>query len=230
MSNAAGDLNDMADIVTNVEALADLKLDVSDPSGPIAVGDEMVYELRVHNRGTKSADSVGVVAYFSEGIEPISAEGGTHDISNGVVAFRPLATLAVGGEVVYRIHAKAEKTGKQMFRTEVECGTLGHETGQRRRGDDLSERRRIGHATRRKGDCQPCARSGDPGAEPRADSTARNRETGSELPYQTASWSPLAPRRVGPLFGPYLPADAALDRRAAAPVLPFALAPLTIGR
>ena len=125
MSNATGDLNDMADIVTNVEALADLKLEVSDPSGPTAVGDEMVYELRVRNRGTKSADSVGVVAYFSEGIEPISAEGGTCDIANGVVAFRPLATLAVGGEVVYRIHAKAEKTGKQVFRTEVECGTLG---------------------------------------------------------------------------------------------------------
>ena len=125
MSTAAGDLNDMADIVTNVEALADLKLDVSEPAGPIAVGDDMVYELHVRNRGTKSAESVGVVAYFSEGIEPISADGGTHDISNGVVAFRPLATLAVGGEVVYHIHARAEKNGKQMFRTEVECGKLG---------------------------------------------------------------------------------------------------------
>ncbi len=125
MSSAAGDLNDMADMVTNVEALADLKLDVSEPAGPIAVGDEMVYELHVRNRGTKSAEAVAVVAYFSEGIEPISAEGGTHDISNGVVAFRPLATLAVGGEVVYKIHARAEKNGKQVFRTEVECGTLG---------------------------------------------------------------------------------------------------------
>ncbi|HEX3999069.1 MAG TPA: CARDB domain-containing protein [Pirellulales bacterium] len=124
MSTAAGDLNDMADIITNVEALADLKLDVTDPAGPIAVGDEMVYELRVRNRGTKSAESVGVVAYFSEGIEPISAEGGTHDIANGVVAFRPLATLAVGGEVVYRIHARADKHGKQVFRAEVECGEL----------------------------------------------------------------------------------------------------------
>jgi uncharacterized repeat protein (TIGR01451 family) len=125
MSSAAGDLNDMADAVTNVEALADLKLDVSEPAGPIAVGDEMVYELRVRNRGTKSAESVAVVAYFSEGIEPMSAEGGTHDIANGVVAFRPLATLAVGGEVIYRIHARAQKNGKQIFRTEVECGTLG---------------------------------------------------------------------------------------------------------
>jgi uncharacterized repeat protein (TIGR01451 family) len=124
MSTAAGDLNDMADVVTNVEALADLKLDVSDPAGPIAVGDEMVYELRVRNRGTKSAEAVAVVAYFSEGIEPISAEGGAHDISNGVVAFRPLATLAVGGEVIYRIHARAQKHGKQVFRTEVECGAL----------------------------------------------------------------------------------------------------------
>lgn len=125
MSNAAGDLSDMADVVTNVEALADLKLDVSEPAGPIAVGDDMVYELHVHNRGTKSAESVSVVAYFSDGLEPISADGGAHDISNGVVAFRPLASLAVGGEVIYHIHARAQKFGKQIFRTEVECGTLG---------------------------------------------------------------------------------------------------------
>ncbi len=125
MSTAAGDLNDMADIVTNVEALADLKLEVSEPAGPVAVGDEMEYELHVRNRGTKSAESVSVVAYFSDGIEPTSAEGGTHDIANGVVAFRPLASLPVGGEVVYHIRARAQKSGKQIFRTEVDCDKLG---------------------------------------------------------------------------------------------------------
>jgi hypothetical protein len=85
----------------------------------------MVYELHVRNRGTKNAEGVGIVAYFSEGIEPLSAEGGPHDLANGVVAFRPLASLAVGDEIVYKIRARAQQSGKQVFRAEVECGTLG---------------------------------------------------------------------------------------------------------
>jgi uncharacterized repeat protein (TIGR01451 family) len=124
-SSAAGDVADVANVTTNVEALADLKLDVSEPAGPIAVGDEVVYELRVRNRGSKAAEAVGVVAYFSEGIEPVSAQGGANDISNGVVAFRSLPTVAAGGEVTLKIKARAERSGKQVFRAEVECGTLG---------------------------------------------------------------------------------------------------------
>jgi uncharacterized repeat protein (TIGR01451 family) len=124
-SSATGDVSDTANITTHVEALADLKLNVSEPAGPIAVGDDVVYELKIRNRGSKSAEGVGVVAYFSEGIEPTSAQGGPHDIANGVVAFHPLASLPVGGEVVFKIHAKAQRTGKQVFRAEVECNTLG---------------------------------------------------------------------------------------------------------
>ena len=124
-SNAAGDVSDTANITTHVEALADLKLNVSEPAGPIAVGDDVVYELKIRNRGSKDAEGVSVVAYFSEGIEPTSAQGCPNDIANGVVAFHPLASLPVGGEVVFKIHAKAQRTGKQVFRAEVECNTLG---------------------------------------------------------------------------------------------------------
>jgi uncharacterized repeat protein (TIGR01451 family) len=124
-SSATGDVSDVANITTNVEALADLKLDVSEPAGPIGVGDEVVYELRVHNRGSKAADGIGVVIYFSEGIEPVSVQGGAHDISNGVVAFRPLPTLSAGGDLTLKVKARAEHSGKQVFRAEVECGALG---------------------------------------------------------------------------------------------------------
>ncbi len=124
-STAAGDVSDAANITTNIEALADLKLEVSEPAGPIAVGDEVVYELHVRNRGSKAAEGVGVTTYFSEGIEPVSAEGGTHDIANGVVAFHPVVTLAPGAELSLTVKARAERGGKQVFRAEVECSTLG---------------------------------------------------------------------------------------------------------
>jgi uncharacterized repeat protein (TIGR01451 family) len=124
-SSAAGDVSDAAAITTNVEALADLKLDVAEPAGPIGVGDEVNYELRIHNRGSKAAEAVAVVVYFSEGIEPESAMGAPSDISNGVVAFRPLSMVPAGGEISLKIKARAQHAGKQVFRAEVECGTLG---------------------------------------------------------------------------------------------------------
>ncbi|HEY2146789.1 MAG TPA: CARDB domain-containing protein, partial [Pirellulales bacterium] len=124
-SSASGDVSDAAAITTNVEALADLKLDVSEPAGPIGVGDEVNYELRIHNRGSKAAEAVAVVVYFSDGIEPESAMGAPSDISNGVVAFRPLAMVPAGGEISLKVKARAQHNGKQVFRAEVECGTLG---------------------------------------------------------------------------------------------------------
>ncbi len=124
-STSTADVSDTANIITNVEALADLKLEVSDPAGPIGVGDEVVYELKVRNRGTKSAEGIGVVAYFSDGIEPVGATGGAHDIANGVVAFRPLPMLAAGADATFKIRARADRSGKQVFRAEIECGALG---------------------------------------------------------------------------------------------------------
>ena len=53
---ADGDLSTAATSTTHVEALADLKLELRDPQGPIAVGDDTVYEVHVKNRGTKPAE------------------------------------------------------------------------------------------------------------------------------------------------------------------------------
>ncbi len=40
---------------TNVEAIADLKLIVNDPKGPVQVGTDVTYEIQVINRGSKEA-------------------------------------------------------------------------------------------------------------------------------------------------------------------------------
>ena len=41
---------------SSLEALADLKLVVNDPQGPVPVGKEATYEIHIINRGTKAAD------------------------------------------------------------------------------------------------------------------------------------------------------------------------------
>jgi uncharacterized repeat protein (TIGR01451 family) len=121
---ADGDLRQAATIETEVEALADLTLTVKDPPGPMPVGEDVTYEVRVNNRGTKAADQVEVLAYFSPGIEPTHVEGGPYEIGPGQIALAPIASLAPGQEVVFKIRAKAHRSGTHIFRAEVECSAL----------------------------------------------------------------------------------------------------------
>ena len=113
--------------VTLVEALADLKLTVNDPQGPVPVGEESEYEIRVTNRGTKAAEDVRVFAFFSEGIEPIGIEGGRAKVEAGQVIFQPINRLEAGQELQLQIRARADVEGNHIFRVEVECADPGTE-------------------------------------------------------------------------------------------------------
>ncbi|TWT86896.1 Large cysteine-rich periplasmic protein OmcB precursor [Pseudobythopirellula maris] len=111
---------------TMVTALADLKLSVQDPKGPVPTGSEAVYEIRVRNRGASAAEEVKVVGLFSAGIEPLSASGASTrvEINDGVVSFNEIGSLPVGEEVVFTIRAKANEPGTHLFRAEVLCKDL----------------------------------------------------------------------------------------------------------
>ncbi|MEX0867238.1 MAG: CARDB domain-containing protein [Pirellulales bacterium] len=124
-ATAAADLAQAASVATHVQAVADLKLEVTDPDGPVPTGEDSVYQVRIINRGTKSAKNIDVVAFFSEGIEPTNVLGAPHDVGPGQVTFRPIASLPAGGEVLLKIVAKAEIGGNHVFRTEVRCQDNG---------------------------------------------------------------------------------------------------------
>lgn len=127
---ADGDLKQSQIATTEVIAVADLVLEVSDPAGPVAVGGDALYELRVKNRGSKAAEGVEIAAFYSKGIEPVSAEGGGHEISPGTVVFAPIAKLGAGEETVFKIHARAEAGGTHRFRVELQCKPLGTKLSQ----------------------------------------------------------------------------------------------------
>ena len=120
-ATADADLSATDSMTTQVEAVADLTLSVADPAGPVPVGEEAVYEIRIHNRGTKAATQVEVVAYFSHGIEPVAAEGASHRIAPGQVVFSPIPAIAPGQTQVLKVKAKAERAGNHIFRAEVHC-------------------------------------------------------------------------------------------------------------
>ena len=123
-ATAEGDLTDTKSAEVNVIALADLKLDVTDPKGPIPVGQEAVYEIRVRNRGQNTAEEVDVVALFSEGINVQTVEGVEYSVADGRVTFPTIEKLEAGQEIVLKIHARATQPGAHVFRVEVLCSDL----------------------------------------------------------------------------------------------------------
>ncbi|MCP4811093.1 MAG: DUF11 domain-containing protein [Planctomycetaceae bacterium] len=108
-----------ATAMTEVTGVADLKLIVNDPQGPQAVGDEVVYEVQVLNRGSKTAEAVKLVAQFSDHIEPVRVSGGRADLVPGQALFRPLQRLEPGQQVTLKVYAKASTTGNHRFRAEL---------------------------------------------------------------------------------------------------------------
>ena len=119
-----GELNAKKAFQTEVEALADLKLEVTDPQGPLPMGEPVVYQIRVSNRGTTAAEGISIVGLFSEGIDPTTIEGAQFSVRDGRVSFHPIKSLAAGREVLLRIHAKANQVGTHIFRAEVACQKL----------------------------------------------------------------------------------------------------------
>ena len=111
-------------VVTNVEAIADLKLIVNDPQGPLPVGKEVVYEIVITNRGTREASNIDLVAQFSDGVEPSAATGHRSEIVPGQVVFEPIRSLPAGEQLTVKITAKATKAGNLRFRAELTCGEL----------------------------------------------------------------------------------------------------------
>lgn len=117
----SGELLTSAAATTKVEAVADLKLTVNDPQGPKPVGEEVVYEVTITNRGTKAARNVAVVVNFSDGIDPLRVEGATAELGGGQALLDPIAAIGAGEAVKLTITAKASKGGSHIFRAEVRC-------------------------------------------------------------------------------------------------------------
>ena len=116
-----GDLAASSACLTTVETVADLVLSVADPKGPLPTGEKIPYQIKVQNRGTKTAKGVNLVMQFSEGIEPLDATGLEHRIAEGQVLFNPIPQIDPGQEMTFKITAEALKSGTHIFRAQLTC-------------------------------------------------------------------------------------------------------------
>ncbi|MFN9914997.1 MAG: hypothetical protein ACK53L_20575, partial [Pirellulaceae bacterium] len=117
----AGGGETKVEALIQVDAISDLKLMVTDPMAPAPVGQEVVYDLTIINRGSKAATAVQLLAQFSNGIEPVRAEGSASRVLPGQVVFDPIAVIEPGQEVTLRVVAQASEPGMHRFRAELQC-------------------------------------------------------------------------------------------------------------
>ena len=96
-------------------------LSVADPKGPLPTGDQIDYKISVKNRGTRTANGVNLVMQFSEGIEPVKADGFRNKIATGQVIFDPIVRIEPGQEVILSVTASAIKSGTHIFRAQLTC-------------------------------------------------------------------------------------------------------------
>lgn len=120
-TRGAGELAATDKIATKVEAIADLVLSVADQKGPVATGEQVAYEISVVNRGTRAARLVEVLFHFSDGIEPIGADGQANEMASGQVKFQPISQIAPGQEIKLKIVAIANKPGAHRYRAQCLC-------------------------------------------------------------------------------------------------------------
>ncbi|MEE2844554.1 MAG: hypothetical protein VX761_08620 [Planctomycetota bacterium] len=106
--------------VVRVESVPELEFSVKDTADPIELGSDTTYEIKVVNRGTRTATGVQIAASFPQALKPIQG-GGPSDvrIEGQIVLFSPLQRLAPGAEAVFRVKAQAIAQGDNVIRVQI---------------------------------------------------------------------------------------------------------------
>lgn len=109
---AARGLKAESKLLTRIEGLSAIMLEMVDTEDPIEVGGETSYEVRVTNTGSKTETDIRLVATVPDKMELKSADcppGVRYRAEGKVIVFDPLDKLAPKADALFRIKVKASK-------------------------------------------------------------------------------------------------------------------------
>ncbi len=110
----------MCDYSTIVEGMAALDLKIVPSEKNLNNGDEVTWEVRIRNSGSRSATNVGMSCELPAGMELVEAHGPSEHIAeNGVMVFRSLPSIDEDAEVVYSITAHCLRAGDHRLRLRI---------------------------------------------------------------------------------------------------------------
>lgn len=114
-----------ADGMVQVEGIAAISLEVVDLENPVEVGGDLVYEIRVVNRGSAACTGIKIVCDVPEGLQATEAMGpGNFQLQGSQLVFDPLPKLAMKADVVYRVKVKTHQPGDYRFKVQMTCDQL----------------------------------------------------------------------------------------------------------
>ncbi len=109
-----------AELISKVEGISSLSVEVLDLDDPVELGTEAVYEVRVKNEGSAPAHDVGLACELASGVNYIAATGPAQHISeNSNVVFRTIPEIGPGKTAVYRVRVQSNVSGNTRFRARV---------------------------------------------------------------------------------------------------------------
>ena len=109
-------------LVTRVEGLSSLLVELADTDDPVEVGGDTAYEIRVTNTGTKAEMNVEMVCSLPAQMDLKSAKCGAgcrYRVEGRDLIFEPLPRLAPRADVIYRIHVRGLTAGDVRCRVRV---------------------------------------------------------------------------------------------------------------
>ncbi len=109
-----------ASIVTKMEGIPAILLEVVDAQDPVLVGEETTYEISVTNQGTAPGTGISVRCELEASMEFVSGSGATKSEHSGAsVQFAPLRALLPQATATWRVKVRAARESDARFKVSM---------------------------------------------------------------------------------------------------------------
>lgn len=125
--SAARGLRSAAEILTRLEGLPGLLMEVVDVEDPVEVGKELSYEIRMTNTGTKTETNLQLACTMTAEMEFVGAKstaGIPFRVEGREIIFTAIPRLAPRADVIFRVNVRCTAPGDQRFRVRVRADGL----------------------------------------------------------------------------------------------------------
>jgi uncharacterized repeat protein (TIGR01451 family) len=126
-ATAARGLKTEGDVMTRVEGLSALLMELCDTDDPVEVGADTSYEIRVTNTGSKTETNLELVCTVPDKMEFRGAKSSTgckYRVDGHDVIFEPLPRLAPRADAIYRVLVRGIAPGDLRFRARIRADGL----------------------------------------------------------------------------------------------------------
>jgi uncharacterized repeat protein (TIGR01451 family) len=122
---AARGLRSESELMTRVEGLSALLLEMVDTEDPIEVNGDTAYEIRVTNTGSKTETDIKIVATIPDKMQFKSSQGPVRFREEGkTIVYEPIERLAPRADAIFRINVKALEPGTVRFKIQMTSTNL----------------------------------------------------------------------------------------------------------